>query len=729
MSAMRPSSVRSPCKVQPQVAPARPSSRRTKGVVQRSCLPEGQDGQARYNDDISPAASPAPALRSELAHVEAPATDAAAWHEYAGHIDAQQRRLDMLLESRDSAAAEEDFFAAAAFARQAEEVQMTDSLRRLRQAQADAIADQNYDQAAQIYQARLGALCGWWQVSPGQEDVWGHVLHVTERFGKLTGTAYSAADLVKVFGCTPDNQMRAALNPGMLANVGETIFEVYITSATASVDDVQHQAFFLDDSIAYSGYSSDSILSNLFPGAVRAPKSPGRVRDAPRVQLRSRSRLSRDNPSCGPAGAARRCSAANADRRRRSLTPRRRPTGRETAHRRPVLVPRSVRRSRSEPPPGTPPSLKSSRAALERSLALPLSDAAQTSPAAACVSVDSGDKPAAQAVTPPPQLAPDPVLSPLDDDAESAVADSAGTTAVNPRADASTSPQLPSAEAHAHPHGGVGQALDRSSEPPAPELADAGAQHAERVDAAGAAADAQQLLGDAGGAAVPSQRGVAADELRRSARVQRHRDGISAERTPATVSCDRHGATLRVRLPASALPQHRGGCRLAEGEAPQVAYRRMDSTAAAGSDPLAGYFMGSYGSHGDELLYLQRGLWRGREAVIAHKVTGDLYVPAGQVSFRVHTDAPNMKVMYAAMLGADVALAGEGCSWADGGAPVAGTGGGGTSWLPGDLVQLGAHKAPQLAEIAGGADLGFVWTGAYHRQFLILLTRLNFSPA
>lgn len=104
---------------------------------------------------------------------------------------------------------------------------------------------------------------------------------------------------------------------------------------------------------------------------------------------------------------------------------------------------------------------------------------------------------------------------------------------------------------------------------------------------------------------------------------------------------------------------------------------------------------------------------------------GDLYVPAGQVSFRVHTDAPNMRAMYSAMLGADVALAGEGCSWANGAVPAAD--GGGTSWLPGDLVQLGVQKAPMLEEIAGGAELGFVWTGACHRQFLILLTRLAFD--
>lgn len=107
------------------------------------------------------------------------------------------------------------------------------------------------------------------------------------------------------------------------------------------------------------------------------------------------------------------------------------------------------------------------------------------------------------------------------------------------------------------------------------------------------------------------------------------------------------------------------------------------------------------------------------------RTAGDLYVPAGQVSFRVHTDAPQMKMMYSAMLGADAALAGEGCSWANGAVPAAD--GGGTSWLPGDLVQLGAHKSPAFEDIAGGAELGFVWTGACHRQFMILLTRLTFA--
>lgn len=86
-----------------------------------------------------------------------------------------------------------------------------------------------------------------------------------------------------------------------------------------------------------------------------------------------------------------------------------------------------------------------------------------------------------------------------------------------------------------------------------------------------------------------------------------------AERTPARIALDRDGATLIVQLPPADAHTAGGG--------PQVTYRRMD-TGGGGSDRLEGYFLGSYGSHGDELLYLQRGLWQGREAIIAHKITG-----------------------------------------------------------------------------------------------------------
>lgn len=230
MSVMRPSFARGTCQLPSPGAQSRPSSRSAHSSVRRGCVPEEQENVSSSADAEFPSVRRTPHLSGDSDWAASSPNRSAIWQEYASHLDAQQRRLEVLRESRDSAAAEQDFFAAAAFAQQAEDLESSDSLKRLRQAQADAIAEQDFARAAQIYQARLGALCGWWHVSPGQADAWGHVLHVTESFGKLTGIAYSAADLVKVFGCTPDNQMRANLDRELLSSVGAPVFEVYINS-------------------------------------------------------------------------------------------------------------------------------------------------------------------------------------------------------------------------------------------------------------------------------------------------------------------------------------------------------------------------------------------------------------------------------------------------------------------------------------------------------------------
>lgn len=227
---MRPSFARGTCQLPSPGAQARPSSRSAHSSIRRNCVPEEQENVPISSDAECSSVRPTPPLSGDSDRAASSSTRSDIWHEYASHLDSQQRRLEILRESRDSAAAEQDFFAAAAFAQQAEDLESSDSLKRLRQAQADAIAEQDFAKAAQIYQARLGALCGWWHVSPGQADAWGHVLHVTESFGKLTGTAYSAADLVKVFGCTPDNQMRANLDHALLNRVGAPVFEVYVNS-------------------------------------------------------------------------------------------------------------------------------------------------------------------------------------------------------------------------------------------------------------------------------------------------------------------------------------------------------------------------------------------------------------------------------------------------------------------------------------------------------------------
>lgn len=55
----------------------------------------------------------------------------------------------------------------------------------------------------------------------------------------------------------------------------------------------------------------------------------------------------------------------------------------------------------------------------------------------------------------------------------------------------------------------------------------------------------------------------------------------------------------------------------------------------AKTDPLCGLYLGAFGPHGPELLLLRRiPGHNGEECIQGVKVTGDVNVPAGEVSFR-----------------------------------------------------------------------------------------------
>lgn len=272
---------------------------------------------------------------------------------------------------------------------------------------------------------------------------------------------------------------------------------------------MQQQSFFLSRNVPAVGDVSNSIRANLGPG--QPPPAP-----SPRA-LRARSRLRppglHGQPDEDPPPAPRRsCSTpdAGAGSPRRSLTPRRRPAGRATAHRRPYVTPRSRRRSHSAPPAG----LDSARAALERSLALPHPAAAA---AAACVSVDSADDGEEITLAEPlaPALPPDPVLAPLDADAAAPDAeDSADSTAA--------ARLLAAADASEH-------SVEPSAEP-APTSRDAGRADCRPSAAAEALHPAESDR--AGGGAVPVRRMSSAEDLRGSAHEQRQRSG--APPTPGT---------------------------------------------------------------------------------------------------------------------------------------------------------------------------------------------------
>ena len=57
-----------------------------------------------------------------------------------------------------------------------------------------------------------------------------------------------------------------------------------------------------------------------------------------------------------------------------------------------------------------------------------------------------------------------------------------------------------------------------------------------------------------------------------------------------------------------------------------LTYHRLDDNLLRtnASDAVTGYFLGSYGVHGPEVLHLQRAVVDGSEAVVAHKITGVL---------------------------------------------------------------------------------------------------------
>jgi len=131
------------------------------------------------------------------------------------------------------------------------------------------------------------------------------------------------------------------------------------------------------------------------------------------------------------------------------------------------------------------------------------------------------------------------------------------------------------------------------------------------------------------------------------------------------------------------------------------------------ADPFSGYFMGSFGPHGPELLHLSRHKDRsaGKEVLQVRKITGDRSVPAGEILFRVPIDRSRRQlpdVMYAEEMGIRAKYNGEGRYAKDD-----------LTWVPGELLIF-----DPTSPIAGGAELGLVWNIPKTRRLHILLHRV-----
>lgn len=155
-----------------------------------------------------------------------------------------------------------------------------------------------------------------------------------------------------------------------------------------------------------------------------------------------------------------------------------------------------------------------------------------------------------------------------------------------------------------------------------------------------------------------------------------------------------------------------------EGSLKTMKYRRLN-TDFVSTDPFTGLYLAAFGSHGPEVLQLQRepdAVDDGVEWVTGTKLTGDSNVPAGEISFKAKIGRGSRlgtPDMYPPEMGVIARYRGSGC--------VAQSGFQQPSWVEGELLHFSGDGATTR-----GAELGFVWSGNQN-HFLVILKRIDLS--